>query len=88
MRGWREGRCQKTGREFGGMLQGTGTADGIFKRRTWLKMGCCDNDYDDDDDDDDDGLQGNSVNLKILNFGQGSRYFDWDGFIPGIRCPV
>jgi hypothetical protein len=30
------------------MLQGTGTAGGSFKRRPWLRMGCC---ADDDDDD-------------------------------------
>jgi hypothetical protein len=36
------------GREIGGMLQGTGTAGGSFKRRPWLRMGCCANDDDDD----------------------------------------
>jgi hypothetical protein len=41
-------------REIGGMLQGTGTAGRSFKRRPWLRMGCCANDDDDDDDDDDD----------------------------------
>jgi hypothetical protein len=35
------------------MLQGTGTAGRSFKRRPWLRMGCCANDDDDDDDDDD-----------------------------------
>jgi hypothetical protein len=34
------------------VLQGTGTAGGSFKRRPWLKMGCCADDDDDDDDDD------------------------------------
>jgi hypothetical protein len=32
------------------MLQGTGTAGGCFKRKPWLRMGCCANDDDDDDD--------------------------------------
>ena len=31
------------------MLQGTGTADRSFKRRPWLRMGCCANDDDDDE---------------------------------------
>jgi hypothetical protein len=42
------------GREIGGMLQGTETAGGSFKRRPWLRMGCCADDDDDDDDDNDD----------------------------------
>jgi hypothetical protein len=42
-------------REIGGMLQGTGTAGRSFKRRPWLRMGCCAND--DDDNDDDDAIQ-------------------------------
>jgi hypothetical protein len=41
------------GREIEGMLQGTGTAGRSFKRRPWLRMGCCANDDDDDDDDND-----------------------------------
>jgi hypothetical protein len=36
------------------MLQGTGTAGRSFKRRPWLRMGCC---ADDDDDDDDDNIK-------------------------------
>ena len=39
-------------REIGRMPQGTGIAGGSFKRRPWLKMGCCADDDDDDDDDD------------------------------------
>jgi hypothetical protein len=46
------------GREIGGMLQGTGTAGRSFKRRPWLKMGCC---ADDDDDDDDENGRGVAV---------------------------
>jgi hypothetical protein len=46
MGGWREGSW---GREIGGMLKGTGTAGRSFKRRPWLRMGCC---ADDDDNDD------------------------------------
>jgi hypothetical protein len=37
-------------REIGGMLQGTGTAGRSFKRRPWLRMGCCANNDDDDDE--------------------------------------
>jgi hypothetical protein len=35
-------------REIGGMLQGTGTTGRSFKRRPWLRMGCCANDDDDE----------------------------------------
>jgi hypothetical protein len=34
------------GGEIGEMLQGKGTAGGSFKRRPWLRMGCCANDDD------------------------------------------
>jgi hypothetical protein len=47
---WEDGLkedARKLGREIGGMLRGTGTAGGSFKRRPWLKMGCCANDDDD-----------------------------------------
>ena len=37
-------------------MQGTGTAGRSFKRRPWLRMGCCVNDDDDDDDDDDESF--------------------------------
>jgi hypothetical protein len=30
-------------REIGGMLQGIGTVGRSFKRRPWLRMGCCAN---------------------------------------------
>jgi hypothetical protein len=32
------------------MLQRIGTAGGRFKRRPWLKMGCCANDDDDEEE--------------------------------------
>jgi hypothetical protein len=51
---WEEGvkeNARKLG-EIGGMLQGRGTAGRSFKRRPWLRMGCCANDDDDDDDGD------------------------------------
>jgi hypothetical protein len=35
--------------EIGEMLQGTGTAGRSFKRRSWLRMGCCTNDDDEDE---------------------------------------
>jgi hypothetical protein len=44
-------------REIAGMLQGTGTAGGSFKRRPWLRVGCCADDDDNDDEDDYDDVE-------------------------------
>jgi hypothetical protein len=54
-------------REIGGMMRGTETAGGSFKRRPWLRMGCCANDDDDDDDD-------YPFDVRVAYLGEALRY--------------